>query len=285
MNRSWATFLKPCRPLVMAVLNLTTDSFYPHSRVTSRDAGFFQQQVALFIQQGADILDLGAESSRPGAVYVSESEELARLLPAIQCIREFSDIPLSIDTRRARVAELALSAGADIINDISAGLDDDGQIFQVVARHQCPLVLMHMQGNPQTMQVAPEYQDVVAEVKSFLALRVEVARDHGIQHLILDPGLGFGKTLQHNLQLVAAIKNFDHNGLPVLIGHSRKAFIGQILANASEPRPVEQRLAGSLAVAVWAAVQGVAIIRTHDVAETADLVRVISAIQREVVHA
>jgi dihydropteroate synthase len=193
-------------------------------------------------------------------------------------------LPISVDTRHAAVAKLALDAGADIINDISAG-GADGAMLDLAAERGCPLVLMHMRGQPANMQENPVYEAVVDEVSGWLAGRVRLAREHGVRQLLIDPGLGFGKTTEHNLALVANCGRLAAElGCPMLVGHSRKSFIGQVLsgrdaAGNEAPRPVEGRLAGSLAVAAWCLLNGTAVIRTHDVAETADLVRMLQAVK------
>jgi dihydropteroate synthase len=285
MSLTWETYFTLGRPLVMGIVNITPDSFFPASRVDPGKSSQLAERIAGMIGDGADILDFGAESTRPGAAPVSEAEEAERLVPAVRLARSLSGLPISVDTRNVRVARLALDAGADIINDISAGCGDDGAMLDLAAQRQCPLVLMHMQGQPASMQDNPQYGAVVDDVSAWLAGRVRLARERGVRHLLVDPGLGFGKTSEHNLALVANCGRlaaaFD---CPLLIGHSRKSFIGQVLASRDDDgnvtaRKVEERLAGSLAVAAWCLLNGAMVIRTHDVAETSDLVRMLNAIR------
>jgi dihydropteroate synthase len=215
-------------------------------------------------EAGADIIDIGGESTRPGAEPVPLEEELSRVLPVLRALRRESAIPVSIDTYKSIVARRALDEGADILNDISAlGFDPD--MASVAATENVPIVLMHMQGEPRSMQQAPAYRDVVSEVAEFLTARCEFARRQGIEKekIILDPGIGFGKSLEHNLALLRGLPALAALGQPLLVGASRKGFIGRILG--MDP---EQRLEGSLAVAVMAVLGGANIIRTHDVKET-----------------
>jgi dihydropteroate synthase len=227
------------------------------------------------VEAGADILDIGGESTRPGAKPVSEDQELARVLPVVSGLRSEANIPISIDTYKSGVARRALDAGADIVNDISA-LRFDPAMLSLVAAEKIPIVLMHMQGKPQTMQTEPRYQDVVREVRDFLAAQLYEAMDGGIatERVILDPGIGFGKTLGHNLQLLRGLPVLAALGQPLLVGVSRKAFIGKILG-----LDADQRLEGSLAAAVAAVLAGANLVRVHDVAETTRAVRVADAIR------
>ena len=263
---------KARRTLVMGILNATPDSFYSESRVGARDAAL--EQAATMVEQGADILDIGGESTRPGAAPVEAQEEQARVLPIIQALQDTWDVPISIDTRRASTAEAALQAGASVVNDVSAG--QDPRMFEVVADHGADLVLMHMQGEPATMQEDPTYGDVVAEVQAALLDRAQAAQDAGVarENIVLDPGIGFGKTLSHNLALIGATEQLVATGFPVLFGVSRKSMFDHLLG-----RPVEERLAGSLAVAAHAAREGAAVVRVHDVAPTRDVIDTIKAIQ------
>ena len=224
---------------------------------------------------GADIVDIGGESTRPGAASVSAAEELARVLPVIEGIRRRAQVPISIDTYKAPVAQGALAAGAEIVNDISA-LRFDGDMAALVARERVPVVLMHMQGTPRTMQAEPRYQDVVREVRAFLQSRLEFAVGSGVarEHIVVDPGIGFGKTLQHNLTLLRCLAEFLSLGQTLLLGASRKRFIGTILDLGAD-----ERLEGSLAVAVAAALAGANIVRVHDVKETWRAVRLADAIR------
>ena len=258
----------------MGIVNVTPDSFYDGGKRfdTARAAadGFEM------IKSGAEILDIGGESTRPGAQPVSVDEESRRVLPVIRELRKGSSVPVSVDTYKEAVARAALDAGADIVNDISA-LRFGSAMTALVAREGVPVILMHMQGVPRTMQREPHYQDVVREVRDFLAERVRAAKQAGIaqEQIIIDPGIGFGKTLAHNLALLKNLQLLNSLGQPLLVGVSRKAFIGNIL-NAAGP---EERLEGSVAAAVSAALSGANILRVHDVSETVRAFRVIDAIR------
>jgi dihydropteroate synthase len=261
------------RTAVMAVLNVTPDSFFDGGR--HFDAGRAIAAGMAMMQAGADIIDIGGESSRPGAEPVSQADELARVIPVIQGLRRQCELPISIDSYKAPVARAALDAGADIVNDISA-LGFDPAMASMVAKEKVPVVLMHMRGTPRTMQADPQYADVVREVRNFLAERLYDAMDVGIdaESIVLDPGIGFGKTVEHNIQLLRGLAILGALGQPVLVGVSRKAFIGKIL----ELEP-DQRLEGSLAAAVAAVLGGANIIRVHDVAETCRAVRIADALR------
>ncbi len=259
------------RALVMGVLNLTPDSFSDGGRYLAADKAL-QHAISLG-EEGADIIDIGAESTRPGAKSISAQEELDRLLPVLEAIRQESAVPISIDTSKPQVMRAAVETGADMINDVYALQAPDA--LATAADLRVPVCLMHMQGRPRTMQQAPSYGDVVAEVRDFLAGRVAAAEAAGIERerLVIDPGFGFGKTLAHNLQLLVALDRLSDLGLPVLAGLSRKSMLGALL-----DRDVESRLPGSLALALLAAQQGAAIIRVHDVAPTVDALRVLAAV-------
>ncbi len=261
------------RTAVMAVLNVTPDSFFDGGR--HFDTGRAIADGLAMAQAGADIIDIGGESSRPAAAPVAAADELARVLPVIQELRRQCALPISIDSYKAPVARAALDAGADIVNDISA-LGFDPAMVQLVASEKVPVILMHMQGTPRTMQVDPRYADVVREVRDFLAERLYDAMDAGVdaEAIVLDPGIGFGKTVEHNIQLLRGLSMLAALGQPLLVGVSRKAFIGKILG--LEP---DQRLEGSLAAAVAAVLGGANIIRVHDVAETCRAVRVADALR------
>ena len=261
------------RTAIMGVLNVTPDSFYDGGRRRDTD-----QAIADGIAMagaGADIIDIGGESSRPGAQAVSETEELARVLPVIEGLRKQIALPISIDTYKSAVARAALDGGADIVNDISA-LRFDPAMVGLIAQEKVPVILMHMQGTPRTMQVEPHYDDVVREVRDFLAAQLYDALDAGIaaESVLLDPGIGFGKTLEHNLQLLRGLAIFAALGQPLLVGVSRKAFIGKIL----DLKP-DQRLEGSLAANVAAVLGGANIVRVHDVAETCKAIKVADALR------
>jgi dihydropteroate synthase len=255
----------------MGVINTTPDSFSDGGKFDSTDKAFaYARQL---IAEGVDILDIGGESTRPGAQQVDLEQEVARTVPLIRSIREISDIPISIDTNKPAVMQAAVNAGATMINSIWALQLDDS--LQVVADLAVPVCLMHMQGTPETMQQNPSYTNVVSEVLDFLKARMDAALDAGIaqQHIIIDPGFGFGKTIEHNLLLLASLPVFRQLGVPVLAGLSRKNMIGKILG-----KPVEQRLNGSLSVAVMAAMLGADIVRVHDVVETLDAMSMVKAL-------
>ena len=257
---------------IMGVINTTPDSF--------SDGGLYAdhykalEHARKLIDEGADILDIGGESTRPGAAEVAVDEEIRRTIPLIEAIRQFSDIPLSIDTSKPSVMRAAAGAGADIINDVWA-LRRDGAL-QAAAESDLMVCLMHMQGTPDSMQQDPRYENVVAEVAQFLQQRIDVAIDAGIarERLIIDPGFGFGKTLAQNLQLLDSLSEFTLFGLPLLVGISRKSMLGQITG-----KKVDDRLSASLSAAVIAAMSGANIIRVHDVTETKDAVAIVQAIQ------
>ena len=261
------------RTLLMGIINVTPDSFYDGGKRFD-PAKAVADGVGL-VEEGADMIDIGGESTRPGAPPVSAEEELQRVLPVVQGLRRTVKVPISIDTYKARVARAALTAGADIVNDISA-LRFDPEMTVLVATERVPVVLMHMQGTPQTMQAEPRYSNVLGEVQDFLEARVGVALEAGVErdNIILDPGIGFGKTLDHNLILLRGLPVFASMGYPLLVGASRKTFIGKIL----DAKP-DERLEGSLAAAVTAVFGGAHIIRAHDVKETCRAVRVADAIR------
>jgi dihydropteroate synthase len=262
----------------MAVLNVTPDSFSDAGRfIAIADA---LDQARRLIAEGADILDIGGESTRPGADPVSETEELDRVIPVIEAVRAESDIPISVDTMKPAVARAAVAAGADMWNDVSA-LRHSPQSLMAAAELGCAVVLMHMKGEPKTMQAQPQYQDVAAEVAEFLALRAEVAIAAGVarERIWLDPGVGFGKHMtRHNLPLLAGLKRVVDLGFPVLLGASRKSFI-----QALDPQgpKAQDRLGGSIAAALAGAAAGVAAVRVHDVAQTVQALRVWEAIEAE----
>ena len=265
-------FRFPRPALVMGIVNVTPDSF--------SDGGmFFSSEAAVahaleLVAQGAEILDIGGESTRPGAEPVSEAEELRRVLPVFAALAGRVTVPLSIDTVKPAVAAAALAAGASIVNDIAANRADPA-MWRLVAGAGAGYVCMHMQGTPATMQAQPEYGNVVAEVAEFLAERLERLAAAGVaaEQVVLDPGIGFGKTAEHNLQLLAGLGSLTKFVRPTLIGVSRKSFIGKTVGAGPE-----QRLPGSLACACWAVAHGAQIIRAHDVAETAQAVRMTEAL-------
>lgn len=270
MHRCGNHELPQGRPLVMGIVNLTPDSFSGDglSCDTARAVAHARRQI----EAGADLLDLGAESSRPGAVPTPLDEELRRLLPVLEALADCG-VPISVDTYKPAVMRAALAAGASMINDIHA-LRQPGAL-EAVADSSCALCLMHMQGEPLTMQQQPVYDDAVSEVRHFLGERVAVLLAAGIdrERIVLDPGFGFGKTLAHNLELLRRLPETACDGLPILAGLSRKSMLGAITG-----RPVEARLPASLAAAVLAAQRGARIIRVHDVAETRDALAVMQAV-------
>ncbi len=258
------------RPLVMGVVNVTPDSFSDGGKYLDPEVAV--SRARQLIDEGADLLDLGGESTRPGAAPVSEEEECRRIVPVVEALRDF---PLSVDTRRPQVMRAALTAGAVMINDIQA-LQAPGAI-EAVAKADCGICLMHMQGEPQTMQREPRYADVVNEVKDFLAGRIAACEKAGISRnrLVADPGFGFGKTPEHNLALLRRLPEFSSLGVPILAGWSRKSSLGRITG-----RDAGERLAGSLAAALLALLGGARILRVHDVKETRDAVLMFQAWSR-----
>ena len=262
----------------MGILNCTPDSFYAGSRVPR-----LQQAVEAakrMLDAGADLLDVGGESSRPGSDYIDAAQEIERVVPVIEAIRAVSSVPVSIDTRKAEVAHAAVGAGADIINDISA-LRDDPELAAFASERRLPVILMHMRGTPRTMQQNPHYDDPVAEICRELAESAHRAQQAGIarDRILLDPGIGFGKRLQDNVAVLRGIGELRGLGYPLVVGASRKSFIGALLSDAAgQPRPVERRLAGTVAVHLLAAQAGAEILRVHDVEETRDALRILQAV-------
>ena len=261
------------RVLLMGVLNVTPDSFSDGGRYDDPEAAV--EHALAMIEQGADLIDIGAESSRPGSDPVEEEEEIRRLLPVITAVCRQVSIPVSVDTTKAGVAQRALDAGAAIVNDISA-LRFDPLMGQVVAKAGAGLVLMHMQGTPKSMQRDPQYRDVVAEVRQFFIERMKTAEDVGIlpEQILLDPGFGFGKNVTHNLTLLMRLDQLAALGRPMVVGVSRKAFIGQVL-----DRQVGERLMGTAVAVVVAVLRGARIVRVHDVGPMRDVVRMVEAIR------
>jgi dihydropteroate synthase len=264
--------LELARPLVMGIVNVTPDSFSDGGRFFSADAAL--SHAHRLIEEGADLLDIGGESTRPGAPEVGVDEELRRVLPLIEALRD-AGVPLSIDTSKAAVMRAALAAGASVVNDVYA-LRQPGAV-DMVAGSDCGVVLMHMQGTPRTMQAAPRYDDVIAEVGAFLRARSSVLHDAGVaaERIALDPGFGFGKSPAHNWSLLARLRELDVGGAPLVVGVSRKSMLGHITG-----RPVDQRLAASVAAALVAVQRGAAILRVHDVAATRDAIAVWQSIQQ-----
>jgi dihydropteroate synthase len=262
------------RTLVMGILNVTPDSFSDGGRFLDRASAV--AHATRMVDDGADFLDVGGESTRPGSTSVSPDEELERVHPVIQRLAELHPaVPISIDTRKAGVAAEALDAGATIVNDVSGGADP--AMFDVVRDREAAVVLMHMQGDPTTMQEAPHYDDVVGEVHEYLRQRIEAAELAGIdpERIAIDPGIGFGKDLDHNLELMHGVDALLDLGRPVMVGPSRKRFIGSIL-----DLPEEERVEGTVGAVVWLVARGAHLVRVHDVKEVVRAVRVADAIAR-----
>ncbi|HEY4366008.1 MAG TPA: dihydropteroate synthase [Steroidobacteraceae bacterium] len=259
-------------PVVMGIVNVTPDSFSDGGRFFNADQAI--GHALTMVEAGAGIIDVGGESTRPGADAVGESDEIRRVVPVIAALAARTSVPISVDTSKPGVIRAAVQAGATMINDVRA-LRDEGTLAAAAAT-SCAICLMHMQGEPRTMQADPKYDDVVATVRGFLQSRIDACVAAGIarNRLVVDPGIGFGKRTPHNVQLLAALPLFVALHLPVMVGVSRKSMFGELIG-----RPVEQRLAGGIAVATAAVLAGVNIVRTHDVAETVDAVRVASALQ------
>jgi dihydropteroate synthase len=261
---------------VMGVVNVTPDSF-------SDGARFLDPQLAIahgreLVAAGADLLDVGGESTRPGAAPVDADEELARVIPVVEALARDAGVPVSIDTSKAAVADAALCAGATIVNDVTAGTGDP-ELLGVVAHANAGLVVMHMQGEPRTMQQAPSYEDVTREVSAYLVARLDAARAAGVRSdaLLGDPGIGFGKTMQHNLELLARLGDVEAAiGVPLVVGASRKSFLGTITGDSL----ATDRDDATLATTVWSFTQGARVVRVHDVAASARVARLIDVIAR-----
>lgn len=262
------------RTLVMGVLNVTPDSFSDGGRFLDADAAV--DHALVLVADGADVVDIGGESTRPGSEPVTVEEERARVVPVIERLAAAHPaLPVSIDTRKPEVAEAALAAGACIVNDVSGGRS--AGMFDVVREAGAGMVLMHMLGEPKTMQEAPRYHDVVADVKEYLRERIEAAEFAGIpaESLCIDPGIGFGKNLEHNLELLRGLGALTDLGRPLLVGPSRKRFIGTIL-----DLPEDERVEGTAGAVAWAVAQGANLVRVHDVKQIVRVVRVVDAIVR-----
>lgn len=265
------------RPLIMGILNLTFDSFYPQSRIGD-DRETLLKRAEKMIEDGADILDIGAESTRPGAEPLSLEEEMKRLIPGVESLRKnFPEAVISVDTYKAVVAKAAVEAGADIINDIS-GLSFDSNMADTIARLGVPVIIMHIKGTPKDMQKDPRYDDVIGEIKEFFEDKMALAAKSGIkrEQIVLDPGLGFGKRNEDNLCILKNIREFRSLGRPILIGHSRKGTISKVLGCKGP----EEALYGTLAISAYCALNYIEILRVHDVLENKQVVTMISAIQR-----
>ena len=267
------TLFRKSYPLIMGILNVTPDSFSDGGRFVQQD--FAVNHVTGMIEEGADIIDIGGESTRPGAAMVSIDEECERVIPIIRSIRQISDVPISIDTSKPEVMREAITAGASMINDVNA-LRGDGAL-ETAAKLEVPVCIMHMQGEPRTMQHKPEYENVVADIKEFLNYRIDQCVEAGIKrdNIIIDPGFGFGKNLDHNLSLFKHLEEFKELNAPLLVGVSRKSMIGAVLDDA----PVEERLHGSVALATLATWMNAHILRVHDVKATADALKLCKAVK------
>ncbi len=256
-------------PYFMGILNVTPDSFSDGGKYFSLEKAVLK--AGELIEEGADIIDVGGESTRPFSDPVPEEEELKRVVPVVKTIKqEFPSALISVDTYKSRVAEEALKAGADMINDISA-LRFDNYMVEVIKHYDCPVVIMHMKGTPKTMQLNPVYKDVVKEIKEFLKERIEFLVNKGIsfENIIIDPGIGFGKTLEHNLRILKNLESFYELERPVLIGHSRKTFIGKLL----NEKPPEKREGGTIGVSVFCAFKKVHFLRVHKVDLNKDAIK------------
>jgi dihydropteroate synthase len=263
------------RPLIMGVVNVTPDSFFDGGRYLDAEAAV--AHAVRLVEEGADLLDVGAESTRPGADIVNEADECRRAIPVVAAVARAVTVPISIDTSKAAVACAALEAGAVLVNDVTA-LRGDPAMVDVVARTGAGIVLMHMHGTPRTMQQAPHYDDVVGEISEFFEERIRFAVAHGIvrRQIILDPGIGFGKLLVHNLTLLAQLHSFEQFECPLLVGVSQKAFLGQLV-----DRPVQERQWATAAAVAMAVDRGAGILRVHDVKTMKDVVQVAAAISRK----
>jgi dihydropteroate synthase len=263
------------RTYVMGILNTTPDSFSDGGEFNSLPTAIHQAKA--MVQGGAHIIDIGGQSTRPGAETVSLKEELERTIPIIQALRQELDIPISIDTTRAEVAQQALQAGADMVNDIS-GATFEPEILAIAAQHKAPIILMHIRGNPQTMQNLTDYDDLIGEMKQFFGQQIDLARHYGVlpQQIILDPGIGFAKNAEQNITLLRQLPELKKLGFPLLVGPSRKSFIGKIL---DQPDP-KQRVWGTGAACCRAIAGGADIVRVHDVEAMAQVCRVADALWR-----
>ncbi len=258
-------------PLIMGILNVTPDSFSDGGQFYDVDAAL--ERALQMVEEGASIIDVGGESTRPGAEPVPEEEELKRVIPVIEKLRQKTDVLISIDTYKSRIADAALRAGADIVNDIS-GARFDEKMIDVVKKHDCPIIIMHIKGTPKNMQQNPHYDDVVAEVYDYFQERLQVLEEAGISRVIIDPGIGFGKRLEDNLHLLRDLKDFTFLRRPVLMGTSRKSFIGKILN-----KEVPDRLFGSLTTQILSVQNGADVVRVHDVQATHDALKILAAVK------
>lgn len=272
------------RTRIMGILNLTPDSFTGDGlyKYGTRDTGYGTKKIVeiaqKMVEDGADILDIGGESSRPGAKPISEEEEIKRVIPLIKILAKRIKIPISIDTYKSRIAELALDNGASIVNDITAF--GDSNMPKTIKRYDAAVVLMHMRGKPLDMQNNPCYRSLITEITAYLRKRIKIAVDSGISSdkIVIDPGIGFGKTLEHNIELIRRLSEFKKIGFPILIGTSRKSFIGKIINKGPQGR-----LMGTAASVALAIANGADIVRVHDVKEIYDVVKISDAITRKTI--
>ena len=254
-------------PLVMGIINITPDSFYDGGRYISQQAAIERSEQ--LIAEGADIIDLGAASTRPGAEDVTPDEELKRLLPVLEhLVKHHSNIPVSIDTFHSSVAEETIKKGASLINDITGG--SDPEMYRIVARYKVPYVLMHIQGTPKTMQVEPHYKDVVEDVYHYFSDRIKKLKSAGVEQIIIDPGFGFGKSVEHNYTLLRHLDKFKEFGLPIMAGLSRKSMINKVL----KTKP-ENALTGTVSLNTLALLQGARILRVHDVKDAKQVIKLV----------
>ncbi len=258
---------------IMGILNVTPDSFFDGGNYSDKNKAI--ERGIQLAEEGADVIDIGGESTRPGSERISAEKELENILPVIEELAPLIDVPISVDTYKPKVAEEAINSGAEMINDVF-GLRTD-EMAETIAKLDVPIAIMHMQGTPKNMQDNPEYDDVVSDICSYFHERIKYALDSGVkrENIILDPGIGFGKKLEHNLEILNRLDEFTSLGCPLLLGASRKSFLGQILE-----KEAEERLYGSLAVAAKAVKKGVSILRVHDVKETLDVVKTIEAVEK-----
>jgi len=261
-------------PRVMGILNLSPDSFYDDGRYTSADA--MKERIGKIIEEGADIIDIGAVSTRPGATKISTAEEYRRLVPALEMIRKaYPDYPVSIDTSNPKVAEkMIIEFDIDLINDITAG-GESCDMFDIIAKHNIPYIIMHMQGDPSSMQKNPYYTDVVNEILVFLAEKTNHLKAMGIKDIIVDPGFGFGKTIDHNYELLSSLDSFKILELPILVGLSRKSMIYKVL-----DQDPSNALNGTTALNMYALMKGANILRVHDIKEAVEVRRLYSRISK-----
>jgi dihydropteroate synthase len=260
-------------PRLMGIVNVTPDSFSDGGRWETTDLAV--EHALQLVAEGADLIDIGGESTRPGSDPVTVEEECRRILPVIERLAACCRVPISIDTSKSEVARRSLEAGAAIVNDVT-GLSGDSRMLEVCARSSCGVVVMHMQGRPKTMQTDPQYEDVVKEVRDYLGQRIQALADAGIskERVVIDPGIGFGKTAAHNLEILSNLAALRPLGCPILIGHSRKKFLQKVLE-----RPVEEVTAGTIGVAIAVAEQGAQILRIHDVQAVRDALVAWSAVR------